>query len=150
MGRPHARGTGSYLQDAKVMKRHAAALLCALFLAAVVIALGGCGSDSGSNSGAPPTSPSIDIVDMRGKSAVDVDAKDNVFDPNGIQIDVGTKVTWTNTGKVVHNVLPMNDVENFGGATPFGVQADKFNPGDMYSFTFGTAGTFNYTCTLHT
>jgi plastocyanin len=130
-------------------KRLIAAWLCVLFLAVAAVAVGGCG-DSGSNESSPPTNPQIQITDMRGKKTVDVDAKDNVFDPNGIQVDVGTTVTWTNTGQVVHNVLPMSDQENFGGSTPFGVQADKFAPGDTYSFTFATAGTYNYACTLHT
>lgn len=133
------------------MKRRVAAFLAALFLSTGVIAVGGCGSSSDSNSSAPPpTNPPIVVVDMRGKKTVDVNAKDDVFDPNGIQVDVGTTVTWHNAGQNVHNVQPMNDTENFGGSTPFGAQADKFAPGATYSFTFGTAGTFNYTCTLHT
>jgi plastocyanin len=44
----------------------------------------------------------------------------------------------------------MNDLEDFGGATPFGAQTGSFGPGATYSFTFGNPGTFNYTCTLHT
>jgi plastocyanin len=133
------------------MRRPVAAMLSAVLLTAAAVGVAGCGSSSDSNSSSPPpTNPPIVVVDMRGKKTVDVDAKDNLFEPNGIQVDVGTTVTWHNVGQVVHNVQPMNDLENFGGATPFGAQSDKFGPGATYSFTFGTSGTFNYTCTLHT
>jgi plastocyanin len=126
-----------------------AAVLCTI--AAVVVVGAACGDDSGSGSSTPPpTNAPIVVVDLRGKPTVDVNAQDDFFDPNGIQIDAGTVVTWHNVGQNVHNVLPMNDIENFGGTAPFGVQTEAFGPGATYSFTFGTPGTFNYTCTIHT
>ena len=124
--------------------------LVSLLVVAGAVAFGACGDSSDSSSSAPPpTNPQIVVVDMRGKSAVDVNAKDDLFEPNGVQIDTGTTVTWHNVGNNVHNVLPTSDGVSFGAA-PFGAQADKFGPGATYTYTFGTPGTFDYTCTLHT
>jgi plastocyanin len=120
-----------------------------LLVGLVMVVLAACGDSDDSGSSGPPTTAPIVITDQRGNPAVDVEAKDDFFDPSGIQIDVGTTVTWRNVGQNVHNVLPMNDVENFG-PTPFGVQTNDFPTGATYAYTFGTPGTFNYTCTIHT
>jgi plastocyanin len=64
---------------------------------------------------------------------------DNVFTPASIVVSPGTQVTWTwPSGVAVHNVT-FSDGTNSG---------DK-PAGSTYSRTFSTAGTFNYTCTLH-
>jgi plastocyanin len=127
--------------------------LSALVVTAILVAIpAACGS-SGSNKSqaAPPvTQAPIVVVDMRGKKAVEVSAKDNFFDPNGIRIDPGTTVTWRNDGVVVHNVQPSSDLADFGGGKRFGVQVSGFGPGATYSYTFLKAGTFNYSCTIHT
>jgi plastocyanin len=90
----------------------------------------------------PPAPP----VDLRGQKAVEIDAKSNVFTPPSVIIDVGTKVTWRNSDSIVHNVKKSADAVDFGAT--FGT--DNFNPGQTYSFTFKKAGTFFYTCTIHT
>jgi plastocyanin len=127
--------------------------LAAILLAACIVMLAAaCGSGSSNKTAATPpaTQPPIVMVDVRGKKAVEVSAKDNVFEPNGIQIDPGTTVTWRNDGAVVHNVQPSSDLADFGGSTRFGVQASGFGVGATYSYTFPKPGTYNYTCTLHT
>lgn len=91
---------------------------------------------------APPAPP----TDLRGQKSVEIDARNNQFSPAAVIIDVGTRVTWRNADSVVHNVKKSADAVDFGGV--FGI--DNFNPGASYSFTFAKAGTFFYTCSIHT
>ena len=73
-----------------------------------------------------------------GKSKVTVG--DNYFKPQDLTVTAGTKVTWTNKGKILHSVKP-----NTGSA--FGAKA--LGSGKKYSFTFKTPGTYAYYCTFH-
>jgi len=111
----------------------------------LVIALPGlaaCGSSS-----KPASSPTTTPTDLRGKTAVEIDAKSNQFTPASIIIDAGTKVTWTNSDSVSHNVKKSADAVDFGA--PFGVDLDAFGQGKSYSFTFTKAGMYAYQCTVH-
>ncbi|WP_425144971.1 cupredoxin domain-containing protein [Deinococcus sp.] len=65
---------------------------------------------------------------------------DNVFMPASLSVPVGTTVTWTHTGKVTHNVLSI-DLS--------GLHSTDLQPGDKYSYTFKTPGTFTYYCSYH-
>ena len=57
-----------------------------------------------------------------------------------IEVAVGTTVTWTNEDTVPHTVTQT------GGS---GFQSGKLDPGATFSFTFDTAGTFDYFCEFH-
>jgi plastocyanin len=100
--------------------------------------LAACGSSSKPAAAPAPT-------DMRGKTAVEIDAKSNQWTPNDIIVDVGTKVTWRNTDPILHNIKTSADALDFGGT--FGL--NSFSPGATYSFTFTKVGTFPYACTIH-
>jgi plastocyanin len=100
--------------------------------------LAACGSSSKPAAAPAPT-------DMRGKTAVEIDAKSNQWTPNDIIVDVGTKVTWRNTDPILHNIKKSADALDFGGT--FGL--NSFSPGATYSFTFTKVGTFPYACTIH-
>jgi plastocyanin len=65
---------------------------------------------------------------------------DNYFKPGQISVTAGTKVTWTNKGKIIHSVTP-----NKGKA--FGTKS--LARGKKYSFTFKKPGTYAYYCTFH-
>ena len=117
--------------------------------AAVVVALVACALAGTAACGStlkvtPPAPP----VDLRGQKQVEIDAVQNQFTPAAVIVDVGTKVTWTNKDSVAHNVAKSADALDFGAK--FGVDASVFGPGQSYSFTFTKAGTFFYTCTIHT
>jgi plastocyanin len=61
------------------------------------------------------------------------------FTPNTITISAGETVTWTNKDNVNHTVTsntPLFDSGSLGNGTTF-------------SFTFPSAGTFNYHCSIH-
>ena len=52
----------------------------------------------------------------------------------------GTKVVWSNTGKILHNVTP-----DKGKA--FGTK--KLGTGSTYSYTFKKPGEYAYYCSFH-
>ena len=61
------------------------------------------------------------------------------FDPNRVQVPVGTTVSWENLGSTIHTVT---------------AQKGEFDSGDMpggavFSMTFDTPGTYVYLCTPH-
>ena len=111
-------------------------VLLVLVLAGALLAA--CGSSSKPAAAPAPT-------DLRGKSAVEIDAKSNQWTPNDIIVDVGTKVTWRNTDPILHNLKKSADAVDFGGT--FGT--DSLSPGATYSFTFTNVGSFPYVCTIH-
>lgn len=61
------------------------------------------------------------------------------FGPATITVSPGDTVTWTNTDSDVHNVIAFDN----SFASP------ALNQGDTFSFTFQTAGTYEYRCTIH-
>ena len=73
---------------------------------------------------------------------VEVDALDNTFRPQDVEVQAGTEVLWTNVGRNEHDVAPAEGDD-------FGVDADAFAPGDTYSFRFTEPGEYSYFCTLH-
>lgn len=121
-----------------------------LLAIALVAALVGCGGDSDSDSdtttttGAPgPDLSAVTFTDLTGQTAVQVDARDNVFKEQHIQISVGTTVTFKAAGRNQHNVLPVED-----GAFP-AIEADDFEPGTEVDLKFEEAGDYPYYCSLH-
>ena len=111
-----------------------------MLVACALVGTAACGS-SKPKVVAPPVP-----VDMRGKPAVEIIANGNQFTPVHVIVDIGTKVTWNNTDPIAHNVKKSSDSLDFGGS--FGT--DLLSPAQTYSFTFKKAGTFFYTCTIHT
>ena len=59
------------------------------------------------------------------------------FVPETLTVKKGTTVTWVNQDSVAHQIK--SDTFN----------SVSLNQGDKYSFTFSTAGTFNYSCAVH-
>ena len=73
-----------------------------------------------------------------GKAKVTVG--DNFFKPKDIEVVAGTKIVWTNKGKILHNVNP--DKGKLYGTK-------KLAAGASYSYTFKKAGEYGYYCTFH-
>jgi plastocyanin len=62
-----------------------------------------------------------------------------VFSPQTLTTNVGATVTWTNADSVVHsNVADAGQWRN-----------DNIAVNGTFQFTFATAGTYTYKCTLH-
>jgi plastocyanin len=75
---------------------------------------------------------------------VQVLAIDNTFRPEVIEVQVGDEVLWENRGLNEHDVLYVED-----SASPFGVEAAQFQPGDVYTHVFSEPGEFRYYCSIH-
>ncbi|MBI4188690.1 MAG: cupredoxin domain-containing protein [Chloroflexi bacterium] len=68
---------------------------------------------------------------------VEVSMKDFAFTPREVSIKVGDRVTWVN-----------DDIEPHT-ATTEAWDSGAINPGQNYSRTFDTPGTFKITCQFH-
>ena len=64
---------------------------------------------------------------------------DFAFDPSSVAVDAGATVTWTNQGPSPHTVTA--DDGSFDSGT--------LNAGASFSFTFTSAGTVSYHCSIH-
>ena len=71
-----------------------------------------------------------------------VDAIDNTFRPESIEVPAGTEVEWTNVGRSSHDVLPVDEDD-------WGAPAGSFEPDDVYRHRFVEPGTYAYYCSLH-
>ena len=112
-----------------------------VLLVAIACVLAGCSSSSKSSDS------KIVLTDARGSTSVKVTVKDNVFEPRGIRMDPGTRVTFVNDGRSAHNIL-LGD-PNLVDDTRLGVNANRFAAGASYSYTFTEPGVYPIYCSLH-
>ena len=66
----------------------------------------------------------------------------DIFLPTRIQVVLGTTVTWTNQDTVPHNVTIASDVISSSNNWDSGL----LYPGQSFSYTFTSQGTFQYHC----
>ncbi len=97
-------------------------LSVALLAAPLLGVAAGCG---GSGDSAPVATTEVSM------------AKSYRFDPTKIEVDAGSRVTWTNDDNFTHTV----QVD--------GQDDHKVERGDSVSITFVEPGTYKYVCTLH-
>ena len=71
--------------------------------------------------------------------AATVAVGDNYFKPTDLEITAGTKVTWKNEGKILHNVTAVKG--------KFGTKA--LTKGSTYAYKFKKPGTYAYYCSFH-
>jgi plastocyanin len=110
-------------------------------LATTLVFLAACGgsSDAGGGVTNPGGGGGGGITPTPPASTNAVTVSDDKFSPNAITVSPGTTVTWTwASDAALHNVT-FND----------GTASTTQGAGTTFSRTFGTAGTFNYVCTLH-
>jgi manganese oxidase len=128
--------------------RPGAARTLLAILAAVTLALTGCGDDD-------PTVDQPPDQDAEGDEATadpgdeapagaDVAARNIAFEPPTLTVTVGTTVTWTNEDVVAHTVTSGEPGASDGG---FDERLDA--EGEPVSVTFDEPGTFAYHCELH-
>jgi plastocyanin len=68
-----------------------------------------------------------------------VTIKDYAFTPATLTVAAGTTVTWTNNDAVPHTAT----------ASDGSFDSGNLNPGQSFSFTFSTPGTYPYVCQYH-
>jgi plastocyanin len=110
------------------MKKYIFGIL--LMIAVIVITVAAC-SKSGST--APPVTPPTP------PGAVAVKIQNFAFSPASVSIKAGQAVSWTNEDTAPHTVT---DVDGK-------FDSSSLAQGGKYSYTFPTAGTYTYRCTIH-
>jgi plastocyanin len=90
-----------------------------------------CSKSSGSNNTNTAGTTTTNTVVIKGFA----------FSPASLTVKKGTKVTWVNNDGPAHTVTATDNGNTFNSGT--------IAPGSSYSFTFTTAGDFNYNCTIH-
>ena len=88
---------------------------------------------------APAAPSSVTISRAKASGTHTVSIVDFAFDPTALSVKVGDTVQWINNGTADegHNVI------GDGLASPV------LHTGESYSFTFSTAGIYDYVCTIH-
>jgi plastocyanin len=116
-------------------------LVCVLALAGtgfVVAATHGAFAANGTaQTSASPNKPVLGITQ--------VSLVNDAFTPARIQVALGTTVTWTNRDIVPHNVtlspVVISSSDNW--------ESGLLSPGQSFSYTFTSRGTFQYYCQEH-
>lgn len=72
-------------------------------------------------------------------ATVDVVIEGFAFGPSVVSIDPGDAVTWTNLDAAPHTATAQQD----------GFDSGTLNQGETFTFTFDTAGVYEYFCALH-
>lgn len=103
-----------------------------LTLAILLLVLSACSSSTPSTT-SPTAGTSVSIVS--GSSNLTTTA----YAPNPVTVAVGGTVTWMNNDSVAHNSVSNTGVWN----------SSTMAPGASYSYTFPTAGSYSYHCSLH-
>jgi plastocyanin len=96
-----------------------------------------CGGSSTPTSAAAPAATGGATGAPSGSAQVAMQG--SAFSPQTVTIPVGGTVTWTNKDSMNHTVTAD------GGA----FQSGDLGNGATFSFTFDTAGTYAYHCTIH-
>jgi amicyanin len=80
----------------------------------------------------------LGVVKAEG-TAKEVTIDNFTFGPAELSVPVGTTVTWINRDDIPHTVV----------AKDKGFRSKALDTDDRYSFTFASAGTYDYFCGLH-
>jgi plastocyanin len=89
--------------------------------------------------GATETSPPGETAAGEASQGGSVTIKDYAFTPPTLTVPAGTTVTWTNDDAVPHTAT----------ASDGSFDSGNLNPGQSYSFTFATPGSYPYVCQYH-
>ncbi|MTD57826.1 cupredoxin domain-containing protein [Amycolatopsis pithecellobii] len=63
------------------------------------------------------------------------------FSPSALTVHVGDTVTWTNHDQAPHDVTTTS--------APVAIKSPMLSTGQSFSYTFTTAGTYSYYCSIH-
>ena len=84
-----------------------------------------------------------DVELVRGVT-VEVDARDNTFDPEDTEVAAGTRIRFANVGRNDHNVIPVSDDQE-----ELLVETDALGPDDEAVVRLSKPGTYRYYCSIH-
>jgi plastocyanin len=99
------------------------------------VLLVGCGKSSKSSS---PTTTTKTVAPVN--QAASVKVTEYAFTQPSVTVKVGQAVLWTNEGNVDHTVTE---------TAADGIASPEIKPGQSYTLTFQTPGTYAYICSIH-
>jgi plastocyanin len=102
------------------------------------IILASCTSGGSGSSATTTTSAGTGTTTGSG-TTVQVIMNNRSYDPATVTIKAGDTVTWVNQDAPQHDVVADNGE----------FKSDLFDKGGTFSFTFSTAGTYPYHCSIH-
>jgi amicyanin len=83
---------------------------------------------------------SLAVAAQAAPAPITVKISNFTFDAPTVTVPVGTTVTWVNEDDIPHTVVA-DDKQSF--------RSKVMDTDEKFSFTFATAGTFNYFCSIH-
>jgi amicyanin len=106
----------------------------------LLLVLTACGSPTAAGT-SPPVAPATSATASLPAGGTLVAIANFAFAPGTLTVKAGTTVVWTNQDSDPHTVTSKNN------AGP--LKSPVMKKGDTYRFTFTSAGTFEYLCTIH-
>ena len=97
-----------------------------------------CGGYSSPNPNTPSPAPATGTTPV----SIPMNARTlgaSAFNPSPLMVGVGTTVRWTNNDTIAHDATSNTNVWASGNLAP----------GARFDFTFQSAGTYPYHCTIH-
>jgi plastocyanin len=94
----------------------------------------------------PPKNYSADITINQGTSVPGCENINNCYSPYRLSVDVGDTVEWYNADSSAHAVTSGSPSRNYVGGE---FDSGMLMPGESFSHTFTTSGTFDYFDTIH-
>jgi plastocyanin len=115
-----------------------------VLVAALLVSGAGCGGGKSSTPASPSQVPAPTPAPVGPSSSVTIPTGaaplgDRAYSPDEITVAVGSTVTWINTDAVAHTSTSNGSGWNSG----------TIAPGQLFSSTLQTAGTFAYHCAIH-
>jgi plastocyanin len=127
----------TYGHRTKTAAAFAVSLALVLTLA---LSVASCGSGgTGSTDATAPSDGTTAVTGQGGDTEVQVIMTNRSYDPQTVTVAVGGTVTWVNQDAPQHDVVADNGE----------FSSQLFDKGQSFSFTFTTAGTYPYHCTIH-
>jgi plastocyanin len=81
--------------------------------------------------------------EKRGRT-VELDVRDNEYDPEVLRVRKGTVVKFVNVGRNDHNVLPSDEDDEF-----LHIPTSRLEPDESAGIQLSTPGKYRYYCSLH-
>lgn len=120
-----------------------------VLIVAIAAVLIGCGGGStGGNAYGGGQGGSTSPVATPSEGALSVSIKDFSFAPATLTVKAGETVTWTNEDAAPHTVTSTDGPGVEAKVTSL-FDSGSMGQGETFSYTFETAGTYAYECTIH-
>lgn len=75
-----------------------------------------------------------------------VSVVDNDFSPTELEVEADTTVTWENDGSAGHTITAASLTDD---GTDWSFDSGRIEPGEATTYTFESAGAYEYACTIH-